>query len=66
VLGHRALPPRASQEPCRSVERVADHLAVHMVPRAPTAPAPPSRIVKGARRARAARDGKDAKGAKGE
>ena len=33
VLGHRALPPRASQEPRRSVERVADHLAVHMAPR---------------------------------
>jgi hypothetical protein len=30
VLGHRSLPPRASQEPCRSVERVADHLAVYM------------------------------------
>jgi hypothetical protein len=34
VLGHRALPPRASQEPLRSVERIAEHLAVHIAPRA--------------------------------
>jgi hypothetical protein len=33
VLGHRALPPRASHEPRRSIERVAEHLAVHMAPR---------------------------------
>jgi hypothetical protein len=33
VLGHRALPPRASQEPRRSIERVAEHLAVHIAPR---------------------------------
>ena len=33
VLGHRALPPRASQEPRRTVERVADHLAFHLAPR---------------------------------
>lgn len=33
VLGHRALPPRASREPRRTVERVAEHLAVHVVPR---------------------------------
>jgi electron transfer flavoprotein alpha/beta subunit len=33
VLGHRALPPRASQEPRRSVERIAEHLAVHIAPR---------------------------------
>lgn len=33
VLGHRALPPRASQPANRSVDRVADHLAVHATPR---------------------------------
>jgi electron transfer flavoprotein alpha/beta subunit len=33
VLGHRALPPRASQQPRRTLERVAEHLAVHVVPR---------------------------------
>jgi electron transfer flavoprotein alpha/beta subunit len=71
VLGHRALPPRASQEPCRSVERVADHLALYMAPRPPAPPATPSKIVKSARRARDSRgrdhrNGKDAKGAKGE
>jgi hypothetical protein len=33
VLGHRALPPRTSQQPRRSVERVAEYLAVHVVPR---------------------------------
>ena len=53
VLGHRALPPRASQEPRRSVERVADHLAVHM---APPRPARANRDSKGPK------DAKDAKG----
>lgn len=33
VLGHRALPVRASQPARRSVDRVADHLAVHIAPR---------------------------------
>jgi electron transfer flavoprotein alpha/beta subunit len=33
VLGHRALPPRASTQGNRSVDRVADHLAAHLVPR---------------------------------
>lgn len=30
VLGHRALPPRTSQPPRRTVDRIADHLAVHI------------------------------------
>jgi len=33
VLGHRALPPRANQQARRTVDRVADHLAVHVAPR---------------------------------
>ena len=33
VLGHRALPPRASREPRRTVDRVAEHLSAHLVPR---------------------------------
>jgi len=33
VLGHRALPPRATQQQRRTIERVAEHLAVHVVPR---------------------------------
>jgi len=33
VLGHRALPPRAGQQPRRTLERVVEHLAVHIVPR---------------------------------
>jgi hypothetical protein len=33
VLGHRALPPRTSVEPRKTVERIADHLAVHLAPR---------------------------------
>ena len=33
VLGHRAMAPRASQQPRRTLERVAEHLAVHVVPR---------------------------------
>ncbi len=33
VLGHRAMPPRTSIEPRKTVERIADHLAVHLAPR---------------------------------
>jgi len=33
VLGHRALPPRVSQQPRKTVERIAEHLALHRVPR---------------------------------
>ena len=33
VLGHRALPPRTGQPARKTVERVAEHLAVHVVPR---------------------------------
>jgi hypothetical protein len=33
VLGHRSLPPRTGQPARKSVERVADALAVHVVPR---------------------------------
>jgi len=33
VLSHRALPPRAGSQPRRTVERVVDHLAVHLAPR---------------------------------
>ncbi len=31
VLGHRALPPRSGQQPRKTVERVAEHLALHVV-----------------------------------
>jgi hypothetical protein len=34
VLGHRALPPRAGQAQRRTVERIAEYLGVHVVPRA--------------------------------
>ncbi|HEV7554053.1 MAG TPA: hypothetical protein VGO00_01295 [Kofleriaceae bacterium] len=33
VLSHRALPPRAGPQPRRTVERIVDHLAVHLAPR---------------------------------
>ncbi len=33
VLGHRSMPPRASQQPRRTLERVSEHLGVHVVPR---------------------------------
>ena len=33
VLGHRALPPRANPQPKKSLDRVAEHLSVHLVPR---------------------------------
>jgi electron transfer flavoprotein alpha/beta subunit len=32
VLGHRALPPRSNAQAKKSVERVAEHLAVHLSP----------------------------------
>jgi sulfur carrier protein ThiS len=41
VLGHRALPPRANQAARRSVDRVAEHLAVHLrTPRRPATEPP--------------------------
>ena len=33
VLGHRALPPRSGQQSRKTIERVAEHLAAHVVPR---------------------------------
>ncbi len=33
VLGHRALPPRVSPQARKTVERIAEHLAVHRLPR---------------------------------
>jgi len=33
VLGHRSLPPRAPMEPRKTVERIAEHLVVHLVAR---------------------------------
>lgn len=33
VLAHRALPPRARREPHRTVDEVAQHLALHVTPR---------------------------------
>lgn len=33
VLGHRALPPRSSAQAKKSLERIAEHLAVHLAPR---------------------------------
>ena len=33
VLGHRGLPPRVSPQPRKTVERIAEHLALHRVPR---------------------------------
>jgi len=35
VIAHRALPPRAPQNPRHTIERVAEYLAVHVVPRSP-------------------------------
>lgn len=34
VLGHRALPPRASAQARKTIERIVDHLAVHVAPSA--------------------------------
>jgi hypothetical protein len=62
VLAHRALPPRAAQEPRRSVERVADHLAVYAAPRRDPGE---DHDARGARTAKPAKTAKGAKGTKG-
>lgn len=36
VLGHRALPPRSSAPAKQSLDRIAEHLAVHLAPASPT------------------------------
>src|SRR5262249_51371678 len=61
VLAHRALPPRATQEPRKSVERVADHLAAYAAPRRD----PSGGEDHDARPPRATKPAKAAKGAKG-
>lgn len=33
VLGHRALPPRANPQPKKSLDRIAEHLSVHLAAR---------------------------------
>jgi electron transfer flavoprotein alpha/beta subunit len=78
VLGHRSLPPRAAQDPRRSVERVAEHLAVHAAPRRDDREdqggkdgkggkdGSDGRDGRGRRSARSSRASKGAKGAKGE
>jgi electron transfer flavoprotein alpha/beta subunit len=43
VLGHRALPPRGAQPTRRTVERVADHVAIHIAPRPPRRAEKPSK-----------------------
>jgi len=40
VIGHRALPPRSNPQAKKSLERIADHLAMHLAP-GYAAPAPP-------------------------
>jgi len=78
VLGHRALPPRVSHEPRRTIDRVAEHLAVYMAPRrdADAGGAPPgandgasagpaARPGAATRDGKAARAGRGSKGAKG-
>lgn len=65
VLAHRALPPRATQEPRRSVERVAEHLAVYAAPRRDPGEDPEGKDARDGRDGRAARGAKPAKTAKG-
>ena len=42
VLGHRALPPRSSAQAKKTLERIVDHLAMHVVPGVTVAPSSPS------------------------
>jgi len=70
VLAHRALPPRAAQEPRRSVERVAEHIALYAAPRRDPAEdsdrdARDSRPPRGAKTAKGAKGAKGTKGAQG-
>jgi len=64
VLGHRVVPPRASAEPRRTIERVADHLADFLALRAP-ATGREDRTGKETR-AKGSRSVKGARGPKGE
>ncbi|HEY5922036.1 MAG TPA: hypothetical protein VIV11_10220 [Kofleriaceae bacterium] len=43
VLGHRALPPRSAPSAKKSMERIADHLAVHVIPGTAASAAPRGR-----------------------
>lgn len=65
VLAHRALPPRAAQDPRRSVERVAEHIALYAAPRRDPADDPESRDARDGRDARPGRGTKPPKTAKG-
>jgi electron transfer flavoprotein alpha/beta subunit len=65
VLAHRALPPRAAQEPRRSVERVAEHLALYAAPRGEPGDDAEPRDTRDGRAPRGAKPTKTAKGAKG-
>jgi len=72
VLGHRALPPRTSQPPRRTVDRIADHLAVHIAPFKALADAqarpgtqPPSAQPQSAQPQSAEAQGAEAQGAQG-
>jgi hypothetical protein len=71
VLAHRALPPRAAQDPRRSVERVAEHIALYAAPRCDPAEDleardRDSRPPRGAKPAKTAKGTKGAQGAQGE
>ncbi|HEX4417214.1 MAG TPA: hypothetical protein VH165_04905 [Kofleriaceae bacterium] len=57
VLGHRALPPRITPPARRTVERVADHIALHIAPRTARKAGKPGK------RAKDAKDAKDTKDA---
>jgi hypothetical protein len=63
VLAHRALPPRAAQDPRRSVERVAEHIALYAAPRRDPAEDPDARDGRDSRPPRGAKPAKTAKGA---
>jgi hypothetical protein len=65
VLAHRALPPRAAQDPRRSVERVAEHIALYAAPRRDPAEDPETRDARDARDGRPPRGAKPTKTAKG-
>jgi hypothetical protein len=65
VLAHRALPPRAAQDPRRSVERVAEHIALYAAPRRDPGDDPDTRDTRDSRDSRPGRGAKPAKTAKG-
>lgn len=66
VLSHRALPPRTNPPARKTVAKVAEHLAVHVVPRPAPPPPPPTKPRRAKTETKSKPASKSAKGARGD